>query len=235
MQMKKLKDLNIAFVITTYNKIEDAKGQMDLIRNIWEPLIKQADIYHEYNGEKDWYPKKYKETVLSRHPSLPHLEGAVDLINKGIADVLSSKKPYDYIVVASADVWIYNPQKVKNILTECLTKHMQLATSLWHGPVFSTEFFIITPDVAKQIFPLPFSKFVKKYPAFLSFAKKTTFALVELYFTYRYLKLIRSFKKIYLIPGRKLVTYRSRFSSKNFYASHHNMEEKRKYIATHKN
>jgi len=226
---QKLKELKIAVVITTYSKVSDAKKQMDIIHELWEPLFKTTDIYHEYNGEKAWYPEKYKESHLHRHTWLPHLEGAMYLMNKGIQHVLQSQKKYDYIVVASADVWIYNQEKIAEMFIHLYKRKYQLATSLWNGPFFSTEFFIISPKLAKKVFPLNIFVFKKWYPIMLQFAKKTTFPLVETYFTYSCIHALKQrVYNIYLIPGRRFVLYFNRFHSEQFYLSHHNLQKKEK-------
>lgn len=229
-------------MITTYNRVEDAKGQMDLIRDRWAPYFERVDIYHEFNGEKDWYKEEYREDFLYRHPKMPHLKGAIYLIEQGIKHVLESKVTYDFIVVASSDAWVYNPKKIHEIIKKCSEKKYELATSIWFSVGLATEFFIITPSLAEKVFPLNYEKYLKshKIPKLLDAYSHTKFVekyipwskmgTVEFYFTKKALMILKNPKKIYLIPGRRFVHFHNRFSSKGFYSSHHNREKKLKSL-----
>lgn len=59
---------NIGVLIYTYNRIDDAMVNMDIIRNIWEKskYFEDVKIIHSFNGEKSWYPKKELEEVGNR-------------------------------------------------------------------------------------------------------------------------------------------------------------------------
>lgn len=234
--------INLACVITTHSRVEDAKGQMDLIRDKWTPYFTSIDIYHEFNGEKKWYPKKYREDFLFRHPKMPHLKGAIYLIEQGIKDVLESKKEYDFIIVASSDAWVYDPKKIYELIQECQDKGYELATSIWFGTGLATEFFIITPSLAKKVFPLNYEKYLEHHKIakvldsyshtklvekYIPWSKMGT---VEFYFTKKALGILKNPKEIYLIPGRKFVFHHNRFHSKGFYSSHHDREKKLKAI-----
>src|SRR3989338_1476900 len=92
------KKFKIASIIITYNRVDEAKAQMDIIRELWQPIFGTIDIYHEFNGEKDWYPEKYKEDHLRRHKPMSHFLGANHMLNQGFKHVLESGKKYDYII-----------------------------------------------------------------------------------------------------------------------------------------
>ena len=89
---------------------------------------------------------------------MSHFIGANHMLNEGIKHILESKKNYDFIIVTSADAWFYDPKKLKQIILICFRKRYQLATSLWGGITLATEFFIITPNLARKLFPLNFIK-----------------------------------------------------------------------------
>jgi len=222
------KKLKIASIIVTYNRVEEAKAQMDIIRELWQPVFAGVDIYHEFNGKKSWYPKKYCEDFLSYHKPMSHFLGANHMLNMGIKHVLNSKKNYDFIIATSADVWFYNPGKLKKIILACKRKKFQLATSIWGVMGLSTEFFIITPDLAKKVFPLKFSQFIKKH--LLLKWSRIKLAVFESIFTFKVMKALKNPKRIYLIPGRKTVWPKNRFYSANFYASHHDPQKRRRDI-----
>lgn len=224
------KDIKIASVIVTYNRIAEAKAQMDIIRELWQPLFSQIDIYHEFNGKKKWYLSKYKEDYLHRHKQMPHFIGANYMLNQGIKHVLSSKQKYDFIIAASADTWFYEPKRLKKIILTCQKNRVHLATSLWAGIVFSTEFFIITPELAKKVFPLKFIYTISKYK-FDKLAQYSKLAILETIFTIQVMKVLKNPNRICLIPGRKTVWPKlNRHWSPNFYASHHDRNQRKKDI-----
>ena len=224
------KKLDVAYIITTHNKVTDAKAQMEIVRNIWTPHFNTIDIFHEYNGSEENYPQIYLETFLSRHTSLPHFIGAVDLINEGIMHVNKIDKKYDYIVVASADTWVYNPHKINKLFSLIVKKKYELLVTLWESPFFGTEFFIITPNLAKKIFPLEYYAFIHN-----SFINKfindnKLLPLVEFYFTQKVFRATNIFR-IGLIPYRRvIIPFFNRYSTKNFYSSHHNQTQRKQEL-----
>lgn len=220
------KNLKLASVIITYNRVAEARAQMDIIRELWQPLFSTIDIYHEFNGKKDWYPKKYKEDFLHRHKPMSHFIGANYLLNQGIKHVLESGKKYDYIIAASADVWFYDPKKFREVILKCFRRQAQLATSLWFGVILSTEFFIITPNLAKKVFPLHFTEVINKYkPLKWTYSKISIF---ESIFTLQVMRLLKNPSKIFLIPGRRAIWLQNRYFSANFYSSHHDRYARKK-------
>lgn len=223
------KKLNLAYIITTHNRVADAKAQMEIVRNIWEPLFNSIDIYHEYNGSEGDYPQKYLETYLAKHTSLPHYIGAIDLINKGIMHANHNSKTYDYIVVASADTWVFNPHKIIDLFTLITNKNLDILATLWASPIFGTEFFIITPNLAKKVFPLNYQKFVEGN-IFNRVINKTPFPLVECYFSRRVFR-HTNLSLIGLIPYRKVfIPFFNRHNTEDFYSSHHDQIQRKKAL-----
>lgn len=222
------KKIKIASIIITHNRADEAKAQMDIIRELWQPMFETTDIYHEFNGKKSWYPKKYREDSLHHHQSMPHFIGANHMINQGFKHVLESGKKYDYIIATSADAWFYDPKRLKKILITCKKKRYQLATSFWGMVIFATEFFIITPELAKKIFPLRFTSRISKYQVLNRIHSKI--AVFEAIFTLQALRILKNPNKIYLIPGRRTVLPTNRFWSPDFYASHHDRNKRRRDI-----
>lgn len=223
------KKLKIASVIITYNRIDEAKAQMDIIRELWQPMFKTIDIYHEFNGEKHWHPSKYKEDFLHYHKPMSHFIGANHMLNQGIKHVLESGKKYDYLIVTSADVWFYNPDKLKKVILASRKKGAQLTASLWIGLLLGTEFFIITPDLARRIFPLKFTPLTRRYKL-IQWAHLSKIGILETIFTLQVIRVLKNPNKIYLIPGRRAVWPTNRFWSPDFYASHHDRNQRKKDI-----
>ncbi|MBI3109515.1 hypothetical protein HYZ06_00545 [Candidatus Daviesbacteria bacterium] len=224
----KAKNLKIASLIITYSRVLEAKAQMDIIREAWQPMFGSLDIYHEFNGKKSWYPKKYREDFLHKHKTMPHFTGANYMLNQGIKHVLSSGTNYDFIIVTSADTWFFDPKKLKKIILTCHKKNLQLATSLWGMIALGTEFFIITPNLAKKVFPLRYTLFISKYKI-LKWTS-TKIAVFESLFTIQIMRVLKNPNRIYLIPGRRTVWPTNRFHSPNFYASHHDQSKRKREI-----
>lgn len=210
--------IRIASIIVTYNRVSEAKAQMDIIRKLWQPNFENIDIYHEFNGKKKWYPNKYSEDFLHRHKSMYYLSGANYLVNQGFKHVFESGKKYDLIIVTSADAWFYDPKKLNNLVNTMHEKKFELATSLWGMVVLGTEFFIIKPSLAKKVFPLRLTNILKQKRV-LKWAHKI--AVFESVFTLKVMRVLKNPNKIYLIPGRKTVWTKNRYNSPGFYASHH--------------
>lgn len=232
--------MKIASVIITYNRILDAKIQMDLIKNLWskEKELNDIDIYHSFNGPRSLYPKKYIENHLIRCTNPGFYEGATLLINTAVSNIFKQKANYDFIIVTSADVWLTKPTYILSLLKKMQKERFHLATSRWFQYNFySTEFFIITPLLAKDVFPLNLG--VEKYLGVLGnnstkirdlkipileycFANKVK-GVIEKY-PKKYLTLNKS---VYYIPGRKHVHFLNRrYSPMIGYYSQHNTKNK---------
>lgn len=226
MQARKLK---IASVIITYNRVDEVKAQMDIIKETWQPMFEKVVIYHEFNGKRQWYPKKYREDFLYRHKSMSHFIGATYMVNQGIKHVLSSDEKFDYIIISSADAWFYDPKKLKKIILTCKKRRVQLVTCLWGVVGLGTEFFIITPDLARKVFPLRFKQIISKYK--LLKWTHTKVAIFEIIFTLKVMRVLKNPNRVYLIPGRRTVWPPiNRFYSPYFYASHHDRNKRKKDI-----
>lgn len=215
--------MKLAVLLISHNRIKDVKISMKIIRHLWskEKDLNQIDILHCYNGDPDKYPRKYLEDKLIRRPNLGHFQGATDLINTGLKEILDSKKNYKYVFVMSGDVWLVKPKVLVKILKTMTSKNHQLATSLWPDlffipHFFATEFFIITPSLAKKVFPL------KIKPPFFTTPR------VEEALTNSVLNHL-SFNQVYLLPGRKLFWgFNRHYSPKLGYLSHHDLVTKQK-------
>ena len=82
--------------------------------------------------------------------------------------------------------------------------------------------------MAEQVFPLQLSK-ILKHDKFLKWAHQKI-AVFESMFTIQVMKVLKNPNKIYLIPGRRIVLFSNRYSSPNFYASHHDQIKRKKDI-----
>ena len=78
--------MKIAVLLYTYNRIDDARINMEIIRNLWSqhPLLKNITIVHSYNGDKTLWPEKYLEDDLLYLDNPGHFAGAEILVNEGV-------------------------------------------------------------------------------------------------------------------------------------------------------
>ena len=143
---------NIGVVIYTHNRVDDAKINIEIIRNVWEAseLFNNVKIVHSFNGEKSWYPKKYLENDLVVLKNSWHFQGAADLIDAGLKK-MSLYKNIDYIIVLAADIWLINLGYLNKLLTQMKEGEFRLATCVWglleqniiQKTEITTDFFIL--------------------------------------------------------------------------------------------
>jgi len=189
--MKRDKKLKIGVIIYTFNRVNDAKINIEIIRNLWpkEPMFSKVVIAHTYNGRKNWYPKKYLENVLIRMKNPGHFQGASDLIDAGM-NILIQKKDIDYAIVLAADTWLLKPEYISNTIREMRKRDLYLATCPWGLPNrndmrdvgVATDFFILDMKWAKKymLFPLRYKEFYKKYGEYLLYKSGSNVMLEKL-------------------------------------------------------
>lgn len=198
MIMKKYK---IGVLIYTYNRIDDAKINMEIIRNVWArtKLFSDIIIAHCYNGNKKWYPKKYLEDDLIRISNSGHFQGASELIDAGIKKIKHRFRNLEYVIVLAADTWLMKPNYIFNILIKMREKELYWATCAWGRKGMNKiedvgaaiDFFIIDVKWAKKykMFPLNYKKFKEKYGELFLYHKGQNISLEKLIFA-RYLQAI---------------------------------------------
>lgn len=196
------KQPKIGVVIYTYDRVDDARINMEIIRNLWSRLSLFSDItvIHAYNGKKSWYPKKYLEDVLIRMKNPGHFQGASDLIDAGIKTLMQKYKDIDYLVVLAADTWLLKPNYISNVIGGMKMKDLYLATCPWGLPNRSdirdvgvaTDFFILDMKWAKKykLFPLRYKEFYKKYGEYLLYKSGSNVMLEKLMST-RFMQAIK--------------------------------------------
>jgi len=192
---------NIGVLIYTYNRVDDAKINMDIIRNVWEKskYFENVKIAHSFNGEKKWYPKKYLENDLIAIKNSWHFQGASDLIDAGIKTFQKKYKNIDYVIVLASDTWLIKPAYLENILNEMEKDNQYLATCPWGLPErneirdvgMAVDFFIVDLKWATKykMFPIDYGDFFKKYEELFLYQKGGNVMLEKLLYA-RYLKAI---------------------------------------------
>lgn len=192
---------NIGVLIYTYNRTDDAKINMDIIRNVWEKSehFDDVKIVHSFNGKKEWYQKKYLENDLVVTKNSWHFQGAADLIDIGIKTFWKKYKAINYIIVLASDTWLIKPAYIANILSKMKKENQYLATCRWGLPErndirdvgMAVDFFIVDLKWASKykMFPIDYSDFYRKYEELLLYQKGGNVMLEKLLYA-RYLKAV---------------------------------------------
>ncbi len=186
--------INLGVLIYTYNRVDDARINMEIIHNIWikSKLFSEVRIIHTYNGKKSWYPKKYLEDELVRMKNSGHFQGAAELIDAGIKKYFDKYNKMDYIIVVSSDSWNVKPEYLSRILEKMIKSELYLATCSWGLPErniivdvgMAVDFFIVDLKWAKRykMFPINYSKFYKKFSELMLYYKGGNIMLEKLLF-----------------------------------------------------
>ena len=172
--MKNKQKLKISVIIYTYNRIEDAKINMEIIRNLWSKSKRlEIKIVHCFNGQKLWYKKKYLENDLVRLKNSGHFQGAAELIDSGVKVVEKKYKDTDYVIFLASDTWLIKPAYLERILTRMKSENKYLASCPWGLPEYNNlrdvgiavDFFILNYQWAKKykMFPVDYGNFFNKY------------------------------------------------------------------------
>lgn len=156
-------------VIGTYDKIEEAKLQMDLIRKIRTPFFEEIKIVHAYNWKEEYV--KYLEDKLVTTSNPWHFIWAANLIDDGIQVMLDSYD-VDYILVTASDCWWMLPEKILEICKWMRVLNNVIATCVrwyrwqldWRRKWLACDTFIIDANSERThpIFPLKAQEFRDK-------------------------------------------------------------------------
>lgn len=237
--------LKIAVLALTHDKTEHATGLWKVIRTLWSrsPELQDCTLYHVFNGQESWYPKKTGEDVLIRRENLGHIEGVLDMLNTGIHKILDSNIPYDFIIVCSSDAWITKPSILAQTLQDMKTDQQHLLASLWFSPsLWGSEWFAITPRLAHATFPLvsaPSSHRLlfqqigsvihKRFPLFQApLLEDTLTNSLKKGLQQEHLPLQTAVK---LLPHRQFVWLHNRYRSPQIgYDSDHDLEKKQRFF-----
>ncbi|MBU4257470.1 hypothetical protein KJ586_00930 [Patescibacteria group bacterium] len=196
-----MRKLNLGVLIYTYNRVDDAKINMEIIRDIWakSKLFSDIKIVHTYNGNKSWYPEKYLEDDLVVIKNSGHFQGAAELIDAGMYRFKSKYKNIDYVIVMASDTWNIKPKYIYNIIKQIKEKSLYLATCAWgvHGRNdikevgMAVDFFILDLKWANKnkMFPINYKAFYNKFSDLFLYQKGGNVYLEKLLFS-KYFKAI---------------------------------------------
>ena len=202
----------IGVLIYTYNRIDDARINMEIIRNVWakNEILKNITIVHTYNGDEEWYKEKYLEDDLIRLKNQGHFKGAENLIDEGMR-VFKEKHPdIDYIITLASDTWLVKPDYVASLIRDMQTEKKYLATCSWGTKKetnmfkigMSLDFFILDAKWSNSIslFPLGYSQFREQYGDIFDYQDITIYPERVLAFRFK-----RAIQKSIEIPSENLI------------------------------
>ena len=198
--------MKIGVLIYTYNRTDDARINMEIIRRVWtkEPLLKDVIIVHSFNGEQAWWPEKYLEDELLILENPGHFEGAELLINEGERTFVEKYPGVDYVIVLASDTWLVDPSYVKKMILAMQKEEKYLATAVWGSKKLNNiwergsamDFNIFDLKWAKRsgFFPIRYKEFKDRYEEIFLYNNRTVY--LENIFVIRFLQAIKRSIKI---------------------------------------
>lgn len=196
----------IGVLMYTYNRTDDAKINMEIIRNLWSKseILKDAVIVHSFNGEKEWWPEKYLEDELLSLENSGHFNGAVNLINKGVKTFQEKYNDVDYVIVLASDTWLVKPDFLERTIVSIQNEEKYLGVSVWgdndkdniweKGCSLDLCIFNLKWATESKLFPLRFDEFKDKYEDLFFYQNKTVYP--EIVFMVRFKQAISRSVKI---------------------------------------
>lgn len=190
----------------TYNRTDDARINMEIIRNIWKKvdLLKNVTIIHAFNGEKDWWPEKYLEDELLYLDNPGHFGGAEILLNEGMKCFREKYPEIDYVITLASDTWFIKPEFLENIIKTMEKDNKYLAASVWGTKKRSNiwkrggsmDFNIIDHkwSIQSSLFPIGYKEFVDKFDELFFYNDHTIY--LEIVFMTRFIQAISRSVKI---------------------------------------
>jgi hypothetical protein len=205
--------IKVGVLIYTYNRVDDARINMEIIRNVWSinPLLKDAPIVHAFNGKKEWWPKPYLEDRLVRTENPGHFSGAALLLNTGMETFAKEYPDVTHVIVLASDTWCVKPEYIDTVIQEMNSDDLYLATCAWGTKKESNmfeigmalDFFIVQKkfSITQKLFPIRYQEFAEKYEELLSYQGSNVFP--ERVFALRFKQAI---VRAITIPSENLIT-----------------------------
>src|ERR1700760_954683 len=123
---------SIAVVVTTHDRVTEARANVEIIRARWAQVFTGGiTIVHARNVDDKTHVNGVDASIWL--PNRGHFQGAVDLIETGIAtlDDLDSVYRASYVVHLSADTWLANPSYLRGVIHAMNEDGKSLASCAW--------------------------------------------------------------------------------------------------------
>lgn len=198
--------MKIGVLIYTYNRTDDARINMEIIRDVWSKNenLKDVKMVHSFNGEKELWPEKYLEDDLLYLDNPGHFEGAEVLINAGVKTFQDKYSDIDYVIVLASDTWLVKPEYLESKILSMKKEGKYIATSVWGDQkrtnIWSKGFsldllvFDLSWATKSSLFPIRFREFKEKYEELFFYNDLTVF--LEVVFALRFKQAISRSTKI---------------------------------------
>jgi len=162
----------ICVLIRVYNRVEDLKDCVDIIRDTW----KSFDYYIMIvtNGEGDGYiidgdSKSKADKVINLTENVGHFNGNSQLLLDGLQHIPDE---CEYTIILEADTWLYGDELIKKYISQLAKKN-----AVWA----SAQFFRFIRNLATD-FAIIKTSFIKAHPEIFKFEQTPE------YFVANYLK-----------------------------------------------
>lgn len=171
----------------TYNRTDDARINMEIIRDVWKKseLLKDVTIIHAFNGEKEWWSEKYLEDELLYLDNPGHFEGAEVLINGGVKCFSEKYPDVDYVVLLASDTWLVKPEYLEKIILDMKKEEKYLATAVWgskkltniwtRGSSLDFSIFDLKWSIGSNFFPIKYKEFKNKFEELFFYNDQTIY------------------------------------------------------------
>jgi hypothetical protein len=196
----------IGVIIYTYNRIDDAKINMEIIRRVWarRKFLSDVKIIHAFNGSAEWWPGKFLEDELLYLDNPGHFSGAAKLIDEGINSMRKLYPFIEYVIIVSADTWLVKPTYIEKVINGMAKNKKYLASCGWSYPLsngallrdIATDFFVVNVKwaLSSGFFPLRYQEFVDRYNEILHFLGTSVIYLEQLVLTRFKLALLKTYQ-----------------------------------------
>ncbi len=179
--------MKVGVLIYTYNRTDDARINIEIIRDVWKKseLLKDVVIVHSFNGEKDWWPEKYLEDELLYLDNPGHFEGAEVLINGGVKCFSEKYPDVDYVILLASDTWLVKPEYIEKIILDMQKEEKYLATAVWgskkltniwtRGSALDFNIFDLKWSIQSGFFPMRYKEFKDKFEELFFYNDQTVY------------------------------------------------------------
>lgn len=206
-------DGRLGVLITTHDRVDDARINMEIIRSLWRDssVYSSVAIVHAHNGPREI--DRYHADLLVRQPNeATHFRGAAALIDQGLRALNLHFPDIRYAVVLTADAWLYKPSWLDELLCKLLKESYTLASARWRIEDFANRLFPSGPSLPSELLPtdglatdcfvvdvqwavkwgmspLAYGQFLDKYEDLLNYSQEMPF--LERYFAGKFLAAVR--------------------------------------------
>lgn len=187
----------IGVLVTTHDRVDDARASMEIVRGVWENshLFAEITIVHAYNGAAGAWSMASEDRLVVVPNERTHFCGAASLLDAGIETFATRFPDVTYVIAMAADVWAYRPEWVARIVDDLAATGARLAATPWHiaddthglrrnaaadllpANGLSTDFLVIDRlwACASGFFPLAYASFLDRYADLLNYAQEMPF------------------------------------------------------------